>query len=130
MARIIIALVISAVATAVLFVGAAMADGMSHSMRSMYTLFPYGTFVVMHFNDDVGLPLALLQFPAYAIVLTITKGKRWKLCVLLLLIALHVAAASFALHDYCSSRRRCSLRGDPSIRWTAKAGSDSRLLNP
>ena len=110
MERILIALVVSAVATAISFVGAAMADGMCHCMTSMYRMFPYGTFVMMHFSSDTfGLPLALIQFPVYAVVLTLTKGWRWRLCVLLLLIGLHVVAASLALRDYCGSQHRCSL---------------------
>lgn len=33
-------------------------------MTPMFTLFPYGSFVMMHFSSDsFGLPLALLQFP-------------------------------------------------------------------
>ena len=108
--RILIALVVSAVATAIFFVGAAMADGMCHCSRSMYTMFPYGTFVIMHFSSDtLGLPLLLLQFPVYAVSLAVTKGWRWRLCVIILLIGLHVVAASLALHDYCTSRRRCSI---------------------
>jgi|SRR6266404_5714248 len=123
MTRILVVLILSAAATAVLFVGAAMADGMCHCSTSMFTLFPYGSFVMMHFSSDTfGLPLALLQFPVYGLVLTLVKGMRWKLGALLLLIALHVAAASFALRDYCQWRGTCFLRSDPTI-WTRAAGA-------
>src|SRR5438552_18858893 len=106
MTRIFVTLILSATATAILFIGAAMADGACHCSTSMFTLFPYGSFVMMHFSSDTfGLPLALLQFPVYALVLTLVQGKRWKFGALLLLIALHDAAASFALRHYCQWRR-------------------------
>jgi hypothetical protein len=124
MARIVVSLIVSAAATAVLFVGAAMVDGACHCMTSMFTLFPYGSFVMMHFSSDsLGLPLALLQFPVYAVVLTLVKGMRWKVGVLLLLIALHVVAASFSLRDYCQSRRTCFLEGHRTSAWSRLAVS-------
>ena len=111
--RIFIALILSSVVTAVLFMGAGMFDGMCHCMTSMYTLFPYGSFVMMHFSSDTwGLLLTLIQFPAYVLLVMLVKGVRWRLGAALLLIVLHVAAASFALHDYCQTRRSCLLRGD------------------
>jgi hypothetical protein len=83
-------------------------------MTPMFTLFPYGSFVMMHFSSDsFGFPLALLQFPVYTVVLIVAKGARWRVGILLLVIALHVAAASFFLADYCQSARTCSLRHDP-----------------
>ena len=110
MKRLIISLVVSVVASVILLVGAAMADGACHCMTSMYSLFPYGTYVSMHFSvDSLGLPLILLQFPLYVLVVTLVKGMRWKIGVLLFLIAMHVLAASFSLHDYCQSRRNCFL---------------------
>ena len=124
MTRIFVTLILSAAATAILFIGAAMADGACHCMTSMFTLFPYGSFVMMHFSSDTfGLPLALLQFPLYVLLVMLINGMRWKLGVLLLLTALHVAAASFALHDYCQSRRTCMLGRDPTNRWTGAAGA-------
>jgi hypothetical protein len=124
MTRIFVALIVSAAATAVLFIGAAMADGMCHCMRSMFTLFPYGSFVMMHFSSDTfGLPLALVQFPIYVLVVMLVKGMRWKLGVILLLTALHIGAASFAFSDYCQSRRTCMLGRDPTNRWTRAAGA-------
>ena len=87
-------------------------------MTPMYTLFPYGSFVMMHFSlDTFGLPLALLQFPVYVVILTLVNGTRWKLGVLLLFIVMHVSFATFALRDYCQSRRTCSLWVDPATHW-------------
>ena len=124
MTRIIVALILSAVASAVLLAGAGMAGGACHCMTPMFTLFPYGSFVMMHFSSDsFGLPLALLQFPFYAVVITVVKGVRWKVAILLLLIALHIVAASFSLRDYCQSRPTCSLQRDPQLVWTGAAAS-------
>ena len=124
MKRIIIVLILSAAATAVLFVGAGMAGGACHCMTPMYTLFPYGSFVMMHFSSDgLGLPLALLQFPAYVVVLSLVRGTRRKLGVLLLLIVPHVSFASFALRDYCQTRRTCFLRRYPATRRAGVEGA-------
>jgi hypothetical protein len=111
--RVFSALILSAIATVALFIGAAMFDGMCHCMTAMYTVFPYGSFVMMHFSSDAwGMPLTLIQFPVYVLMVTLVRGVRWRLGVALLLILLHVAAASFALHDYCQLRRSCLLRSD------------------
>ena len=89
-------------------------------MTPMYTLFPYGSFLMMHFSSDTfGLPLALLQFPVYMLVLILVKGMRWKLGVLLFIVALHVFFATFALRDYCQSRRTCYLWRDATTRWAS-----------
>ena len=111
--RVFIALILSAIATVALFIGAGMFDGMCHCMTGMYTLFPYGSFVMMHFSSDTwGLLLSLIQFPVYVLMVMLVKGVRWRLGVALLLLVLHGAAASFGLHDYCQSRRSCRLRGE------------------
>jgi hypothetical protein len=111
--RICVALILSVIATVALLFGAGMFDGMCHCMTSMFTVFPYGSFVMMHFSSDTwGMLLTFIQIPVYVLMVMLAKGVRWKLGVALLLIVLHVAAASFALHDYCQSRRNCLLRTD------------------
>lgn len=106
--RIVVTLILSIIATVLLFFGAAGMDGMCHYTKSMYTLFPYGSYVMMHFSsDNWGLPLTLIQFPVYALVVLLVNGVRWRLGVAVLILVLHIAAASFALHDYCQSRRNC-----------------------
>ena len=103
-----IAVAISAVVSVVLLVGAGLAGGACHCMTPMFSLFPYGSFVMEHFDSvTLGLPLALLQFPIYVVVLTLVKETHWKLIVLGFLIALHVLAATFAWRDYCESQRTC-----------------------
>src|SRR5262245_51395832 len=94
--RTITALVVSAVAGFVLLVGAGMAGGACHCMTPQFTLFPYGTSLLERFGQ-FGLALALLQFPLYVFILIWVRGTGWKVGVLLLLIALHVAAASLGL---------------------------------
>ena len=122
--KIIVALGLSIVGSVVLFIGAGMAGGACHCMKPMFTLFPYGSFVMMHFSSDTfGLPVALLQFPVYVLVVLLVKGARWKLCVLLLVVILHVAAVSFALTDFCRSRPTCLLWRDPTNRWTRAAAA-------
>ena len=93
-------LLLSTLGSIILFVGAAMHGGMCHCMTAMFTLFPYGSYVMMRMSlswDSVGLLLALLQFPVYAVIITVVNGVRWKIIVLLLIVVLHFVAASFAL---------------------------------
>jgi hypothetical protein len=110
MKRLLISLVLSAVGSVVLFAGAAVSGGLCHCMTAMFNLFPYGTFAIMKLGwDNLGLALALLQFPIYAVSITMIKGVRWKIILLLLFLFLHVVAASFVLKDYCRGRARCEV---------------------
>jgi hypothetical protein len=103
--RIVIALLLSIVVTIILFVLAAMSDGMCHCMKSMFTLFPYGTWVTMRTNaENFGLVLVFIQFPLYATVLTIVRTIRWKALALVVIVAIHAEAATLALRPYNSSR--------------------------
>ena len=78
-----------------------MHGGMCHCMTAMFALFPYTSFVMMRMSwDSLGLLFALLQFPLYAVIITVVNGARWKVIVLLLILTLHILAASFALRDY------------------------------
>ncbi len=84
-------------------------------------LFPYGSFATMHFcSDTLELPPTLLQLPAYVLILLLVKGVRRKIWILLPLIVLNVTAASFALRDYCQSRRICSLWRGPTTHSTER----------
>ena len=115
--RILLALILSIVVSAVLFVGAAMYGGMCHCMTAMFSLFPYGTYVMMHFSSDSwGLLLTFLQFPAYVLLVMLIKGWRYRLAAAILFIALHGVAASFALHDYCQQRATCIVQPKPLSR--------------
>ena len=128
--RIIVPLLISAVASVALLVGAGMAGGACHCMTPMFTLFPYGSSLMMHFSSDAfGLPLALLQFPFYVVVLLLVKGVRWKIGVLLLLVALHIAAASLGLREYCSTRRTCFFTAQPN-KLSLAGGEQQRYAFP
>jgi hypothetical protein len=118
--RIVVALILSIIVTVVLFFGAAAMDGMCHCMESMYTLFPVGSFVMMHYSDTWGFPLTLVQFPVYMLVVGLVRGWRWRLGVAALILVLHIAAASFALHDYCQSRRNCFRRAKPNTSVTSE----------
>ena len=65
---------------------------------------------MMRFSwDSLGLLIALLQFPLYAVIITVVKGMRWKVVALVLVVVIHVLTASIALRDYCQSRRTCEL---------------------
>jgi hypothetical protein len=105
MVRFIIGLIVSFIAGAVLFVLAAMADGMSHSMDAMFTLFPYGTFVTMRTSwENTGLVLTFIQFPVYVLVVMILKGKRARIAAVLAIVAFHIITARVELRSYERSR--------------------------
>jgi hypothetical protein len=122
MKRLLLALPLSLAVTIVLFAGAAMYGGMCHCETAMYAFFPYGSFAMIRMSwDSLGLLMMLVQFPIYSVIITVVNGARRKVMVLLLIVALHALAASFALHDYCQSRRRCALAPSPT-RWTEERG--------
>ena len=105
MERFIIGLIASFIVGAVLFVLAAMLDGMSHSMNAMFTLFPYGTFVSMRTSwDNTGLVLTFIQFPVYVLVVLTLKGKRARIAAVVVILALHIIIARVELHSYRRSR--------------------------
>jgi hypothetical protein len=92
--RLAFTLLLSVAGTVVLLVGAGMAGGACHCMTPMFTLFPYGSFVMTRLSwDSLGLLLAVLQFPFYTLIMTVVNGERWKVIVLMLIITLHVFAA-------------------------------------
>ena len=110
MNRILIVLLLSVVGTVILFVGAGMHGGMCHCSTAMFALFPIGSYVTMRTSwESVGLLLVLVQFPLYAVIVTLVNGTQRRVIVLLLVIVFHVLAASLAVYDYCQSRRRCEL---------------------
>ena len=128
MKRLLLPLLLSTLGTIILFVGAAMHGGMCHCMTAKIALFPYGRFVIMMIGwDSFGLLLALLQFPVYAVIITVVNGVRWKMIVLLFIVILHVGAASFALRDYCQSRRRCAAA--PSNKRLQRTGISVSLID-
>ena len=97
----IVSLIVSAILSVVLIVLAAMFDGMSHSSKSMYTLFPYGTSVVMRTPwSSIGMILLVIQFPLYALILNLVRPLRWKAVALVLIIAIHVLAVVLGVRAY------------------------------
>lgn len=99
MIRIIVALGISAAATAVLLTVARTADGACLCTTPMYALFPYGTYVMMRSSSDIfGMSLALIQFPIYVVVPTLIKETSLRLFVLVGFVVLHIAFAAIALN--------------------------------
>ena len=97
----IVSLIVSAILGVVLIVLAAMFDGMSHSSKSMYTLFPYGTSVVMRTRwSSIGLVLLVIQFPLYALILNLVRPLRWKALALVLIVAIHVLAVVLGMRAY------------------------------
>jgi hypothetical protein len=97
----ILSLIGSAIVGVVLIVLAAMSDGMTHSSRSMYTLFPFGTSVVLLTRwTSTGLVLLVIQFPLYALILNLVRPLRWKAVALVLIIAIHVVAVMIGMRAY------------------------------
>jgi hypothetical protein len=122
--RIFVPLILSVVATAILFVLAAMSDGMCHCMNSMFTLFPYGTTLVMRTSwENTGLLLTFVQFPLYTTLLLVVPGKRWKILVLVLLLMVHAMAAVFALRAHNASRYRYTQTFYPTTGWPRQVGA-------
>ena len=95
-----------------------MYGGMCHCGTAMFALFPFGSFVKLKTSwESVGLLLVLVQFPIYAVIVTLVNGTQRRVIVLLLVIVFHVFAAALAVSDYCQSRHRCEL-APSSNSWT------------
>ena len=123
--RIVIALILSVVGTAVLFIATGMAGGACHCMTPQFSVFPYSSFLWSRYGSESwDLVLTVVQFPAYVLILMLINGWRLRLGVALLLIALHIAAASLALHDHCQRRSTCRLRPEPNYYSVPFAVSD------
>ena len=105
-----LSLLLSVVATIVLLVGVGMAGGACHCMTPNFTLFPYGTFIWERTSwENLGFLLLLLQFPLYVTIVMLIKGNRWKIVAVLLIVVLHVLAATFGFRDYCDRRDTCAI---------------------
>jgi len=105
MARFIIALILSVTAGAILFDLAAIADGMSDSMNAMLTLFPFGTIITMRTGwEHTGLVLTFIQFPVYVLQVMVLKGKRARIAVVIVILAIHVITARVGVRSNGTSR--------------------------
>jgi hypothetical protein len=111
MKRIIIAVLIGLVLTALFFVLGALYSGGGHDLTAITAFFPYAAILGELTKDTpwdrIGSPfetaLLVLQFPVYAIILTTIQGWRLKTVALLILFAVHVAAAVVGLQIYYRS---------------------------
>ncbi len=112
-----LSLVLSVVGTIILLIGSGMAGGACHCMTPMFTLFPFGSFILDRW-DNFGFLLVLLQFPLYVAIVTMVKGPRWKIASVLLIIALHVLASVFGFREYCQSRPTCVIAKYRRNLWT------------
>lgn len=66
----------------------------------VFALFPFVSFLTMRTSwQSVGLLVTLVQFPLYALIVTLVHGARRKVIVLLIVIAFHVLAGSLTLYD-------------------------------
>jgi hypothetical protein len=64
----------------------------------MTVFFPYGTILGMHTSwESLDLPVTMLQFPLYAIILASFKRLRAQVVTLLVLLGAHTAAAVIGL---------------------------------
>ncbi len=113
MIRIFVALIISVVITAVLFIFAGMAGGMCHCMDSTFQLFPYGTIVTMRTSwENTGLFLTFVQFPLYTILVLITPTKRWKVIVAVILLVIHSLVAVWGLRVHKGMRYQVAVSSE------------------
>jgi len=78
-----------------------LAGGACHCLTPTTIFFPYGTSVLQHTSrESAGFLLIALQFPVYSIILAnVSRGRR-RILTLLILFAVHGAAALVGLIVY------------------------------
>ena len=78
------------------FILAVFADGACHCVKSTLALFPYAGLALNHSFESASLPLMIVQFPLYAIVIGLVRSKA-RIVVILGLLLAHVAVAWISL---------------------------------
>ena len=84
------------VLTVVFFLITAFADGACHCVKPTIIVFPYAALALSRSWESASLPLIVLQFPIYSILIAKVTGTRLKLLTLAIVIALHVVTATVA----------------------------------
>ncbi len=82
------------------FMLAVFADGACHCVKPTVVFFPYGGIALLRSWESLSLPLLILQFPAYSLILARVRGWSWRLLALLVILILHVAFAVIGLITY------------------------------
>src|SRR3954453_1918129 len=82
--------------TGVFFLLTALADGACHCVKPTIIVFPYAALALSRSWESASLPLLVLQFPIYSILMAKTQGIRLKVLTLAIVVALHAVTATLA----------------------------------
>jgi hypothetical protein len=96
MKRFLIGIVAGVVLTVVFFLITAFADGACHCVKPTIVVFPYAALALSRSWESVSLPLILLQFPIYSILIAKVTGIRFRLLTLAIVLALHAVTVTVA----------------------------------
>lgn len=95
--RFVIPIMIGILLIPLFFVLAAFGGGACHCSTPLIVFFPYVSMFGVHADWGVlSFLLIGLQFPLYGIAFTMAKGPNWKARMLVILLAVHAAAAFVA----------------------------------
>jgi hypothetical protein len=96
MKKFLIGIVVGVALTVVFFLLTALADGACHCVKPTIIVFPYAALALSRSWEYASLPLIVLQFPVYSILIARVTGIRFKVLTLAIVIALHAATATLA----------------------------------
>jgi hypothetical protein len=96
MKKFLIGLVAGLVLTGAFFLLTAFADGACHCVKPTIIVFPYAALALSRSWESASLPLIVLQFPIYSILIAKITGIRFKVLTLAIVIALHAGTATLA----------------------------------
>ncbi len=79
------------------FIVAAALDGACHCVTPTIALFPYGAIALTLSRESLSLPLMVLQFPIYSLIVATSRTARIRILFVLGLLVIHVTCAGLAL---------------------------------
>ena len=88
-----VAVLVGSLCTAAVFISAAFATGACHCTRPITLAFPFASYLwsTVRF-ESLGGPVMAFQFPVYALLIALRKGRVARLRYALILLIIHVVA--------------------------------------
>jgi hypothetical protein len=98
MKRILVGILVGIAFTILFFLVAMFSDGACHCVKPTIIFFPYSSIALEKLAwDSISLPLMILQFPIYSMLLAGIKNRTKKALILLTLLTCHLVAATIGL---------------------------------
>jgi hypothetical protein len=101
MKKILFAILVGLGLAVIFFLSTMVAVGACHCTKPTIIVFPYSSIAFQRpVLEVISLPLMIIQFPVYSIVLGVMKSRAGRSLALIILLALHVGATIVGLNLY------------------------------